>query len=422
MIGSNKASSGNQKSKTFCPLPWIHISTHPEGVLKTCCVANDTIKKKDGSFYNLGHDKIIDIINSEHYIDIRTKMLKGERVAGCEACYKREDDGGQSHRMNYNNSNFYYDNIDKFDSPIVDGKITYFHLPFGNLCNLKCRMCWPLSSTQIEKEVKELKNTDIENFHYGIPFVGYNYWETETFRDNFNSQLNHLDTLWFTGGEPTLIEKNYEILENLVKQNLSKKITLKFNSNMTNINKEFYSLIKEFHSVIFFASVDGFGSMQEYIRYPSKWESIHNNLTKLLNLTNIIVRPVPVIQIANLNYIVDLFEYFESFNRKYKKTIFSIDPNILVYPEILDIKYLPLEFKKQAFEKIGSWYAKSCQYQSTQFRDKILSIRNKCYTDSFDIHKLKDYIKFNNILDNHRQHYLRDVNPELHKLLEQYHD
>ena len=27
-------------SKTFCPLPWIHLATRPNGDVRVCCTAN----------------------------------------------------------------------------------------------------------------------------------------------------------------------------------------------------------------------------------------------------------------------------------------------------------------------------------------------------------------------------------------------
>jgi hypothetical protein len=30
----------NNLSKTFCPLPWIHLATRPNGDVRVCCTAN----------------------------------------------------------------------------------------------------------------------------------------------------------------------------------------------------------------------------------------------------------------------------------------------------------------------------------------------------------------------------------------------
>jgi len=30
----------NLPSKTFCALPWMHLSTRPDGAMRVCCTAN----------------------------------------------------------------------------------------------------------------------------------------------------------------------------------------------------------------------------------------------------------------------------------------------------------------------------------------------------------------------------------------------
>ena len=79
-------------SKTFCVMPWINVSTDPDGTIIPCCISRDVIKKSDGTPYNLGHDKIEDFFNSPDFVNIREKMLKGEKVDGCSQCYLCSED------------------------------------------------------------------------------------------------------------------------------------------------------------------------------------------------------------------------------------------------------------------------------------------------------------------------------------------
>jgi glutamate-1-semialdehyde 2,1-aminomutase len=88
---------------------------------------------------------------------------------------------------------------------------------------------------------------------------------------------------------------------------------------MTNMQDTFLNIISQFNRVVLFASIDGFGPMQEYIRYPSKWQQIDKNLNKLVEKTkdNITINVSPVIQSTNLGLITELFEYLESCNTPY---------------------------------------------------------------------------------------------------------
>lgn len=413
MNGSAKVNFGLQNSKTFCVLPWVNISTDPDGSIKPCCVSMDTIKKPDNTFYNLGSDTIEEIYNSDHFVEIRKKMLAGQKVEGCQNCYTQELQGSQSHRQIYNNVY-----RGKYFSEIVEPKIKYFDLRFGNLCNLKCRSCNPRNSSQIVKEVSSLQHTNINEFHFKIDKISNNDWfNSETFNDNLEKNIDHIDLIYVTGGEPTLIDENLKFLQKLVTLGKSKNITVKFNSNITNINKEFYEILDQFKSIYFFASIDGYQEIQEYLRYPSKWVSIDNNIKKLIQLKNITIQPTPVIQIGNLNKIVDLFEYFENFNRLYNRRVFAIHPIVLEFPDIFNIKYLPLSYKTECLEEIQKWIKTKCKFQNQFFMNKMQSVKNLCTVDYYDKDKLDKFLEFNNILDVHRNHYLKDVNKSLYNLL-----
>jgi len=413
MTGSKIVLSGLVKSKTFCTLPWVNVSVDPDGSVKPCCVSNDYITKEDGTKYNLGTDKLEDIYNSKCFIDIRQKMLDGVEVKGCARCYEQEKSSGASYRLGYMN-------FDIANTAVIqdDIKIQYFDLRFGNLCNLKCRTCNPTASSQIAKEINEIKDSDIGRF-WPLDTPNINDWyETDIFKYNLESQISNIRLLYLTGGEPTLNEGNKEFLQKLVEQKQNHKVTIKISTNMTNLNKKFFDLLDNFSHTVFFASIDGYKEIQEYLRYPSNWSQIDENVIQVIRNKKYKLIPAPVIQIGNLNKIVDLFEYFESYNRKAKKPLISIDPILLEIPEHFNIKYLPKNYKIMCWERIEKWYNEKCRYQGPLFKKKLNGIKNKCLEDVDYNHQIEKYKTMNNILDTHRNHHLSDVNPELHELLE----
>lgn len=400
-------------NKTFCSLPWVSIAVDTDGSCKPCCISLDTMTKPDGTNWNLGTDKITDIFNSPAYVTMREKMLHGEVVPGCNRCYQMEKIGNKSHREVYN---------EVFRIPVpkpsADLTIKYFDLRFGNLCNLNCRSCSPKNSSQLAKEVSEITNPAITKFHPIGVMPPTTWYEQPIYEENIRGQYDNIETIYMTGGEPTIIQKNMDTMADLIATGHSKNITLKFNSNMTNTSPKFYKMITEFKSVIFFASVDGYGSMQEYLRFPSKWIQIDNNLCKLINLSPAIrIKPSPVIQITNLNKITELFEYFENHNRLLGRCAFDINPIILELPEYLNISYLPTDFAIQSWETIEEWM-KGCKYQTSAFRATIAALKTKCYQAKEDKFQLDKYIEYNSIFDNHRNSFLKDANPELCTLLQ----
>ena len=321
--------------KTFCTLPWINISVDPDGSVKPCCVSTDYITKEDGTKFNLGYDKLDEIYNSKAFVTIREKMLQGMIVEGCSRCYEQEKTSNISHRLSYQNF------IDENKTTVLEKiKIKYFDLRFGNLCNLSCRSCNPTASSQIAKEINNINNADLKKFWYVANSQTLNDWYlTDTFNNNLLEQVENIQLLYLTGGEPTLNENNKKFLKYLIDIGKSKQVVVKFNTNLTNLNTEFFSLLNNFSNVIFFGSIDGYKEIQEYLRYPSNWEKIDGNIKQVIKNDTFKLIVTPVIQIGNLNKIIDLFDYIEKINYELKKPIVNIDPIMLTLPEYLNIKY-----------------------------------------------------------------------------------
>lgn len=401
-------------NKSFCSLAFNHVSVRPDGVARLCCNTRDSINDDNGMPYNLGHHNIEDILNSNYYKNVRQRMLEGMAVKDCASCIYQEQYTDQSPRILYNR-----------DMPAKNIKINidfddvvYLDLRFGNLCNLKCMSCGPHSSSQIDKEVKQLADTNknILNFHDPLDFDINAWYQTEIFQNNLKKIQNNLTTIYLTGGEPTIVEENFNFMKTLVENNTSKNLSLKFSTNLTNINSEFAGLIKNFKNVIMLCSIDGVGSMQEYLRYPSNWKTIDTNLRKLLDLSNVKLTITPVVQNINLEYITDLFEYVESINRQKNKLLVKIYPQILFGPKHLNLHALPTEYRKYCWGKIESWIS-NCQYQDDLFFEKMEQIKNICHDDKFNhnnLISLKTYIELYNDI---RPLRLEQVNPKLYKIL-----
>lgn len=408
-------------NKSFCAMPWVNVSTHTDGTVRLCCVSDEFIHKENGTKFNLGYDSLPDIINSENLKRIRKDMIEGKEVQGCQKCYQTEKFNGKSYRNWYNESYTKQVPILKKIAKTMsnDGSISntveYFDIRFGNLCNLSCRSCYPEASSQFSKDVVKLfPISSIGKFH-DISTKNLNDWyKTETFEQNIDSQLANIQTYYMNGGEPTIIENNLSILRKMIEAGVSKNISIVFNSNMTNTRKEFYDLLPHFKQIRFMCSIEGVGPMQEYLRYPSKWTQIHGTLTKLLSMNrdNILIRPTPVIYKPNLEYVTDLFDYFDSMSDQYNVPI-HVAPIILMDPSYLDFYYLPLDYKKHCWDKIDSWLQKNTKKRESNFYESMTTIKNRCLEETDYKENLVRFFEFNDILDKDRNQRLIDVNPTL---------
>ena len=158
-------------SKTFCPLPWTHLATHPHGAVTLCCESDMTNRASDSqnankdfqTFHNTDYN-LDRIMNSDLFRDVRMQMLNGEEPRVCSKCYKYESMGNQSkrtielERLDYSLEDAIVDT--KYDGYIDNIDFEFIELRLGNHCNLACRSCNPYSSTKWIKDWEKLHNNN----------------------------------------------------------------------------------------------------------------------------------------------------------------------------------------------------------------------------------------------------------------------
>ena len=168
----------NLPSSTFCALPWMHISTRPNGHMRVCCTANASavqdkdstnktiseagvLRRDDGKPANLATTSLLDAWNNEYMKSVRKMMLRGERPASCLKCFKEEDAGHRSKRQ-WETAKWVNEiGLEEIiDETTVEGavppKVRYIDLRLGSKCQLACVMCSPHDSSKWVKEYKEI--------------------------------------------------------------------------------------------------------------------------------------------------------------------------------------------------------------------------------------------------------------------------
>ena len=429
----------SEYSKTFCPYPWIHIMTQPSSTINFCCVANGQIKKDDGSILMLNKgDDISTVWNNNHYRKIRKQMIDGERVDGCQPCYELEDLGIPSYRENYIQDWMGFhreaDNIRQIVDKSIDNDYVveespqYLDFRLGTLCNLRCRMCQSQNSSAIYKELKdeelytdEERDFIVKTSHWN-DFSDYTqpWFDDPGFLRTVETWLPSVNRLYFTGGEPTIIQRVYWILEKCVELGINKNIDLVFNSNMTNIQPRFLDLIGKFKSVLMCLSVDGYSTTNDYIRSGSNWSIVDKHIRDYATsdvVGNLLFSPV--VQIYNILTITDLIDYAEQLQ---KETGRRIDISFLLnnYPKCLDIRNLPQHIRDVAVEKLETWSATSTYFAEDE-RNKqtvlglIKALKENYNEDSEQ--QMQTFKEYTLLLDDKRDQSLKESLPELWELL-----
>jgi MoaA/NifB/PqqE/SkfB family radical SAM enzyme len=365
-------------SKTFCPLPWIHLATRPNGDVRLCCTANasgagivDTkesgLLKNNEKSFNLKDNTIEEIWNSQQMRETRLQMLSDKIPNSCRKCFEEESKGITSKRQ--------WETIvwkERLDIDIIvsqttsDGSlpvnIPYFDLRLGNMCQLKCVMCSPHDSSSWIKEWKlqypKYKTIELKKDQRWDKNFDYTWYQKSKFLNSIKTQSSSIKELYFAGGEPLLIPEHYKILEFMVETGSAKNCILRYNSNGLELPQKLFDLWKYFKEVKFNFSIDAVGNKNDYIRYPSKWNKIVENL-RILDDTpdNIIVNVACAVQLLNVLYITDLVEWKEQ--QQFKKINLPpygaglIGTHLVYLPSYLNVKVLPKEIKLQVENRVN---------------------------------------------------------------------
>src|SRR5260370_28377292 len=144
-------------SKTACIVPWTTLAIGPDGRATFCCdiPAPLTVDGRMGSVYR---DSLDDLWNARELVEVRAAMARGEKPESCRLCWQREAAGGASRRLLSNAA------YRQMGGRLAVGELQregagsgfrlerrpdWFILELGNVCDLKCRRCSPLSSSRI---------------------------------------------------------------------------------------------------------------------------------------------------------------------------------------------------------------------------------------------------------------------------------
>lgn len=356
-VGIKKTMQEREYPK-FCILPWIHLFVSTTGTLRPCCVSKEFEHR-----YKIQKEGIKEFWNSPYMRELRLSLLNNEEPEVCSVCWNKEA-GGDKYSKRLGELSIFKDKIDVeslIESTAEDGSIkdniVSYDLRLGNLCNLKCVMCNPNSSSKWLEDTEILGKYENTGFSkYSMPHLkwpaGNELW------DYIHSNYQNIKLMHFAGGEPLLHKKHYSLLKFLVESGQSKNIFLKYNSNITIIPDQTCELWSQFKRVDIWSSIDGVGELNDYIRYPSNWNDILNSLSTLDNTPdNVNIRINATIGALNVEYIPELYNFI--IDQQYKKIGKAhwykgthISPDLVYDPAHLSVKILPSAIKEKVTNKL----------------------------------------------------------------------
>ena len=329
------------ENKTFCMLPWIHLHSFPTGEAYPCC--NTEMPNKIG---NTNLQSLEEIWHGIEMQDVRHRMLAGEKVEGCKRCYEQEEAGFFSMRLS-SNKHFGH-HIALTDNENPDLKLIYWDIRFSNLCNLRCRSCGHIFSSNWyddQAKIVDLEHGSGEGWktrHKRINFAGRNeddMWE------QLKDQIDNVEQVYFAGGEPLIMEEHYRLLNELIQRGKT-DVRLIYNTNFTELaykKKNVLELWKEFDSVSIGASLDAMGPRAEYIRKNCDWNQIERNREEMLKICPRVDFYIsPTLSIMNA---LHLPEFHRDWVTKGFLKPQDLNINILQDPAYFRIDALPFQYK-----------------------------------------------------------------------------
>jgi MoaA/NifB/PqqE/SkfB family radical SAM enzyme len=381
----------------FCVMPFIHAFVTPNTISPCCAYTN-----------NLQYNSKQQYWTSEQLKNIQKNMLNNVRDQGCNICWKKEDRGYSSLRQHSNEIYKAHTNQIKNNKEI--DQPFYIDLRLGNLCNLKCRMCISEWSSQIADEIISNPAEDwIDTPKQKIIDLGDDAWQL------LEQWIPHVRRVFMTGGEPTIIKRNLEYIEKIIQTGRSKEVELIFTTNATNVNQKFIEIGRQFKSVSYNVSIDAVGELARYIRYPSDWHTIENNLRNIGNGVSLNT----TIQWLNMTRLNEIFDFIEHCGIPFGGIWFQL----VTDPAYLDPIHAPRFMKEKCISDIDNFlnrpFLQDEKYQNILYGElkKSLIQTKEFLTKNIDqVKYVEEFLRRMEILDRLRGQKLYDVLPELKQI------
>lgn len=317
--------------------------------------------------------------NNKTLIKLREENKKNKfAYEFCKSCIDQEKHKLSSRRLTI--KSFYE------TQKILNNNLLGLDIQQGNLCNLKCTICGPESSTSWYNDAIKLK----------IPLLPtYKYDKEKQFNLDNSTVTKDLQIIKFWGGEPLIDDKHYNILKKFEEQNILSQLRIQYQTNGTHIvSKEVLELWSKARLVEIYFSIDDIGERFNYQRFGADWNDVENNLKWF-------IQHMPYNHLFYINCTVSLLNICNLKNLEYWKQNFFNENRLgdeikLLYQPVVgifDIKSV----NSYTFDKIKSnltdqTISFSNQYQINEdkelskifdYLDKLDAIRNTNWRNTF---------------------------------------
>ena len=356
---------------------------------KPCCFAHWNLIPDSIKFPLPLFDANESVTNHRVVEWFRLQSQGGSLPTSCKTCIIQEKNGAKSPRISANED---YD--PNYDIYILD-------VNTGNECNLACAMCNTYSSSLIKKEIlKAPEGTGPEHWQHK---------QTQEINGDANfAQLEQIlrkhrvQIVKFKGGEP-MLKRNWQNIERALLDGQFSDTNLRITTNGTNLNSRVLETLSLAKSVKITVSVDGIGSVGEFVRWPQKANKIQETLDNMAanSYSNIKFNTSTIITMLNIGDIENIY-------RKCKPVADHVSFDFDLKPEgnALDYRNIPVEIRARIRNSIDP----QILYKKTTPLRNLIDIEHDGWNHPEEVRRTLDWF------EDHRKQDLKTVlHPEVYK-------
>ena len=392
-------------------MPWVHLHITQYGTVTPCCQAP---WESTAAFGQLEQQSITEIWNGKAITEFRNRLRQDQPDARCSRCYEKEASGLKSFRQITNGN--YLHRLDRVGLPNVPPPL-YFDIRFSNLCNLKCRICGPWSSSQWHADAVALGM--VPGGSSALTFAAAD--EDDLFRQ-LEPMIKDLEEVYFAGGEPLLMEQHYRLLDRLLAYG-NTRVHLKYNTNFSKLGIKEWRAIdywRQFERVTLSASLDGSEARGSYLRKNLDWDKVIDLRRQLISeVPHVDFFLTPTVYAYNVLHLPDFHQDWVA------QGLISPDaciPTALIQPEAFNIRVLPAAYKHRVAARYAdhiAWLKSQTAFHTDIHAAAILQYEGiVAHMLSGDhSHLLPDFRARSERLDRLRGERALDVFPELKDVL-----
>jgi len=387
----------------FCPQPFINTVLRPSGGNHgPCCVMKGnprSLKDFQKEFLNSGGP-----LTDKH----------------CFVCKEQEKHAKtESHRLVY---------IDKFDedhgeyrehrkilqenvnADIKEQKLlTMEYKAPTNFCNLKCNMCGPYDSSTFAKENRDIgiaNTVGIDQYLKGKALRN----DTDNV-SKYTEMLKNVIELKLVGGETLAQKHNYDLMQHAIDLGVAKNIEIRITTNATLTpkfdSKDIFDLVPHFKRCQMNVSIEFWGDKNDYIRFPSKWQTIMNNVKRFSEMPRTTILFASTVNSLNIGYLNEVADGVDELQDKQPDIYnnFATGSLVIGAGSLYMISAVPKDIREIYLDK---FYTKTTSRHATTFMKLCAYLVDMPFNEEDHMFMMIDVAK----RDKHRGTLLTDIFPE----------